>query len=80
MKVQVFDSRGTISRALAEIEAEGGPGLDIPSLAEEAGVSTEWLHQLNAGQLDCINLEDLERICRVLGRSPNDITGYEADA
>ena len=80
MRVQVFDSRETISRALAEIEAEGGPGLDISSLAEEAGVSIEWLHRLNAGQLDCINLDDLERICRVLGRSPNDITGYEADA
>ncbi len=75
----ILNSRGTINRALAQLLAEGGPDLDIPSLAEQAGVSAEWLHQLDQGQLDSANLGDLERVCRILGRSPNDVLGYEAD-
>jgi DNA-binding Xre family transcriptional regulator len=75
----VLNSCGTISKALAEIRAEGGPDLDIPALAEEAGVPVEWLYQLNRGRPSSINLEDLDRVCRILGRSPNDILGYEAD-
>lgn len=75
----VLNTRGAISRALAQLRAEGGPDLDLPALAEEAGVSAEWLYQLEQGQLDRANLDDLERLCRILGRSPNDILGYEAD-
>jgi DNA-binding Xre family transcriptional regulator len=75
----VLNLRGTISKALAELQAEGGPDLDIPTLAEEVEVSVEWLCQLDQARLGPINLEDLERLCRILGRSPNDILGYEAD-
>ncbi len=75
----ILNTRGTINRALAQLLAEGGPDLDIPALAEQAGVSVEWLHQLNQGQLGSANLGDLERVCYILGRSPNDVLGYEAD-
>lgn len=75
----VCNPHGTISKALAELRAEGGPDLDIPALAEQAGVPVEWLYQSDQGQPGPINLEELERLCRVLGRSPNDLLGYEAD-
>jgi DNA-binding Xre family transcriptional regulator len=69
----------TISEALAAISAEGGPHLDIPALAEQAEVSVVRLHQLDQGHLDAIDLSDLDRLCQILGRSPNDLLGYEAD-
>ncbi len=75
----ILNTRGTINRALAQLLAEGGPDLDLPALAEQAGVPVEWLHQLDQGQIDSANLGDLERVCRILGRSPNDVLGYEAD-
>ncbi len=75
----IFNTRGTISKALAQLRAEGGPGLDIPALAKEAGVPVEWLYQLEQGQPGRADMNDLERLCRILGRSPNDILGYEAD-
>ncbi len=75
----VLQLQGTISRALADLEAEGGPRLDIPALAEEVEVPTGRLYQLDRGQLDFLHLAELERLCRILGRSPNDILGYEAD-
>ncbi len=75
----VFSPRGAISKALTEIRADGGPDLDMATLAAEAGVSLEWIRQLDEGQLSPIGLEHLERLCRVLGRSPNDLLGYEAD-
>lgn len=76
---EILNPRGVISKALSELRAEGGPDLDIVTLAEQAGVPVEWLYHLEQGQLSPINLENLERICRILGRSPNDILGYEAD-
>jgi len=69
----------TISEALAAIRAEGGPDLDVPTLAEQVEVSVARLHQLDAGQLEAIDLLELERLCRILGRSPNDLLGYESD-
>jgi DNA-binding Xre family transcriptional regulator len=75
----ILNTRGAISKALAQLLAEGGPDLDLPALAEQAGVPVEWLHQLDQGRLDEANLVDLERVCRILGRSPNDVLGYEAD-
>ena len=76
---KVLESRGTIGRVLAQIQADGGPDLDIPALAQEAGVSIEWLYGVDRGQLGFVHLGELERICRILGRSPNDILGYETD-
>jgi DNA-binding Xre family transcriptional regulator len=75
----VFNPRSSISKALAELRAGGGPDLDIPALAEQAKVSVEWLFQLDEGTLGPINLEELERLCCILGRSPNDLLGYETD-
>jgi DNA-binding Xre family transcriptional regulator len=75
----ILDPRGMIDKALAQLLAEGGPDLDIPALAEQAGVPVEWLYQLDQGQLDRANLGNLDRVCRILGRSPNDVLGYEAD-
>jgi len=75
----VLKPRSTISKALTELRAEGGPELDIPTLAEQAGVPAEWLYQLDQGQLSPIGLQNLEYLCRILGRSPNDLLGYEAD-
>jgi DNA-binding Xre family transcriptional regulator len=69
----------TISEALAAISAEGGPDLDIPALAEQAEVSVARLHQLDQGYLDAIDFPALGRLCHILGRSPNDLLGYEAD-
>jgi DNA-binding Xre family transcriptional regulator len=75
----VFEANGTVSRALAELQVEGGPALDLPALAWQAGVPEEWLDQLDHGQLSSIGLQHLERLCRILGRSPNDLLGYEVD-
>lgn len=75
----ILNPRGTISKALVELQAADGPDLDVPALAEEVGVPVEFLYQLDRGQLSPIDLEHLERLCRILGRSPNDILGYEAD-
>jgi DNA-binding Xre family transcriptional regulator len=75
----VLNPHGTISMALAELRVEGGPDLGIPALAEQADVSIERLYRLDAGQLGPIALDELERLCRILGRSPNDLLGYEAD-
>ncbi len=75
----VFSPRGAISKALDAIRAGGGPDLDMPTLAAEAGVLLEWIQQLDEGNLSPIGLEHLERLCRILGRSPNDLLGYEAD-
>jgi DNA-binding Xre family transcriptional regulator len=69
----------TISGALAAISAGGGPQLDIPALAEQAEVSVARLSQLDQGYLDAIDLPELDRLCQILGRSPNDLLGYEAD-
>jgi DNA-binding Xre family transcriptional regulator len=79
MVSRIFDPRGTIDRVLSQIQAEGGPDLDLSALAQEAGVSIEWLYDLDQGQLGLVHLGELERICRILGRSPNDLLGYEAD-
>ena len=76
----VLNPRGTIGKALAELRVTGGPDLDIPTLAREAKIAVEWLYQLDQGRLGPISLEELERLCRILGRSPNDILGYEPDA
>lgn len=75
----VLDPRGTITGALTELKAKDGPELDILALAEQVEVPVEWLHQLDRGQLGVVNLAELERLCRILGRSPNDLLGYEAD-
>jgi DNA-binding Xre family transcriptional regulator len=75
----VLNPRRTISKALAELRAEGGPDLDIPALAEQTGVPAEWLYQLDQARPGPVDLEDLERLCCILGRSPNDLLGYEAD-
>ena len=75
----VLKPRSTISKALTELRAEGGPELSIPALAEQAGIPVEWLYQLDQGRLSPIGLEHLECLCRILGRSPNDLLGYEAD-
>jgi DNA-binding Xre family transcriptional regulator len=75
----VFSPRGAISTALDAIRADGGPDLDMPTLAAETRVSLQWIRQLDEGQLSPIGLQQLERLCRVLGRSPNDLLGYEAD-
>jgi DNA-binding Xre family transcriptional regulator len=75
----VLDPRGVISKALAELTVEGGPDLDIQALAEQAAVSVEWLYELDGGQLGPVDLAELERLCRILGRSPNGLLGYEAD-
>jgi DNA-binding Xre family transcriptional regulator len=78
-KVLVLRPEGTISRALEQTRAEGGPDLDIPALAEQAGVSAEWLYRLDMGRLAQVDLIELESVCRILGRSPNDLLGYEPD-
>ena len=75
----VLNPRRTVTRALAELAAEGGPELDFPMLAEQARVPLEWLRRFDDGQLGPTNLAVLERLCRTLGRSPNDLLGYEAD-
>jgi len=75
----VLHLQGTISKALAELRAEGGPDLDISALANQAEVPVGWLDQLDRGQLDVIDLGGLERLCRILGRTPNDLLGYEPD-
>ncbi len=75
----VLNPKETISKALAELRAEGGPDLTIPRLAQEAQVSAEWLYQLERGDMDTMRLADLERLCRILGRTPNDMLGYEPD-
>jgi DNA-binding Xre family transcriptional regulator len=75
----IFNSGGKISTALAQIQTQGGPDLDISVLAQEAEVPVEWLYQLDQGQLAPIKLDKLERLCRILGRSPNDLLGYETD-
>jgi DNA-binding Xre family transcriptional regulator len=77
--MSVLQPRGTISKALREIHAEGGPGLDYASLADQAGVPEGWLRQLDRGGLNASVLQHLERLCWILGRSPNDLLGYEAD-
>jgi DNA-binding Xre family transcriptional regulator len=76
----VFKPNRAVSKALADLRTEGGPELDLPTLADQAGVRVEWLDQLDQGQLSPIGLQHLERLCRILGRSPNDLLGYEADA
>jgi DNA-binding Xre family transcriptional regulator len=75
----VFHTHGRISRALAEIEADGGPDLDLDRLAAEAQVSVDLLCQMEGGRLGPVHLAELERLCQVLGRSPNDLLGYEPD-
>ena len=75
----VLNPRGTISRVLAELQANGGPELGISGLAGQVEVSSEWLHRLDQGQLGAADLANLERLCRILGRSPNDLLGYESD-
>ncbi len=75
----ILNTRGTISKALAELQAEGGPNLDLHRLAEQAGVSVGSLSRLDQGCVDAVDLEELERLCHILGRSPNDLLGYEAD-
>jgi DNA-binding Xre family transcriptional regulator len=75
----ILNPHGTISRALAEIRADGGPDLDLCGLSEEAKVPRERLVQLDTGRLSALDLAELERLCRILGRSPNDLLGYEPD-
>lgn len=75
----VLKPRGTITKALTELKADGGPDLDISALAEQTGVPTEWLYELDQGRLSPLGLKNLERLCRILGRSPNDLLGYEPD-
>jgi DNA-binding Xre family transcriptional regulator len=75
----VLKPRRTISKALSQLLEEGGPDLDLTALAEQAGVPLRWLEQLDQGQLSPMALQHLERLCRILGRSPNDLLGYEAD-
>ena len=75
----VLNPNGAISKALTELQAEGGPGLDICALATQARVPVDWLRQLDEGQLGPVSLAELERLCRILGRSPNDLLGYEPD-
>ena len=77
--IMVLNPDGTISRALAELRAEGGPDLDICALATQVRVPVEWIYRLDKGQIGPINLAELERLCRILGRSPNDLLGYEPD-
>jgi DNA-binding Xre family transcriptional regulator len=75
----VLNPRGTISKALGELKAAGGPELDIPALADQAEVPKDWLYRFERGQTDALNLMALEQLCCILGRSPNDLLGYEAD-
>lgn len=75
----VLHPKGAISKALAELRAAGGPDLDIPALANEVEVPVERLCWLDQGQLDVVDLDELERLCRILGRTPNDLLGYEPD-
>lgn len=77
--VVVLEPQGSISRALKQTRVAGGPDLDIPDLAEQADVTVEWLYKLDAGRLSQVDLAALEKVCRILGRSPNDILGYEPD-
>jgi DNA-binding Xre family transcriptional regulator len=77
--VVVLKPRRTISDALAAVRSEGGPDLDIAALAEQAKVRVECLYRLDEGRLCTIDLQELDRLCRILGRSPNDLLGYEAD-
>jgi DNA-binding Xre family transcriptional regulator len=77
--VEILDTRGKISQALAQIRTQGGPDLDIPALAAEARVPAEWLWQLDQGEPIQIEILDLARLCCVLGHSPNDLLGYEPD-
>ncbi len=74
-----LETRGAVSRALDQIDRQGGPDLDIPALAEEAELSAEWLYRLDWGALEVVELGHLARLCCILGRSPNDILGYEVD-
>ena len=74
-----LNPRGTISRALAELRVQGGPDLEISDLAYQVEVSADRLQRLNRGQLGAVDLPDLDRLCRILGRSPNDLLGYEPD-
>jgi DNA-binding Xre family transcriptional regulator len=74
-----LNPRGTISKALGELKAEGGPDLDIPALADQVEVPTDWLYRFERGQIDALDLTALEQLCCILGRSPNDLLGYEAD-
>ena len=74
-----LNPRGTISKALGELNAEGGPDLDIPALADQVEVPADWLYQFEHGQIDVLDLMALDQLCCILGRSPNDLLGYEAD-
>jgi DNA-binding Xre family transcriptional regulator len=78
-RVSVLDPQGSIKRALVEIGARGGPELDIEDLAEEAQVPADILVRLDQGRPVQVGVEELERLCRILGRSPNDLLGYESD-
>ena len=75
----ILYSHRTISRALTELRSEGGPELDLQALAEQAQIPVERICQLDMGQPGLINIAELERLCCILGRSPNDLLGYEPD-
>jgi DNA-binding Xre family transcriptional regulator len=75
----LLDPRGAISHALEEILALGGPEMDLMALAEETRVPVQRLQWFDAGCLGAVDIDQLERLCRILGRSPNDLLGYEAD-
>jgi len=77
--MNLLEPSGAVSRALTQISVQGGPDLDIPALAEEAELSAEWVYRLDWGDLEVVELSHLARLCCILGRSPNDILGYEAD-
>jgi DNA-binding Xre family transcriptional regulator len=78
-KQVVLDPQGAISRALEEILALGGPELNLMALAEETKVPVQRLQRFDTGCLGAVDIDQLERLCRILGRSPNDLLGYEAD-
>ncbi|GIK37368.1 MAG: helix-turn-helix domain-containing protein [Anaerolineae bacterium] len=76
----MINPRGTISQALANLKAKEGVSLSIRALAEQLDLSKDLLYRLDNGQVQRVDLLDIDRICLALKITPNDLLGFKSDS
>lgn len=75
----MINTRGTISRALADLKREKGVELSIEELARRVEISKDMLYRLDFGETRRIDLDLLDRICVALKKSPDYILGFSLE-
>jgi DNA-binding Xre family transcriptional regulator len=70
---------GRITVLLGKQQAATGVRLSPRGLAQQAGVSKDFIYRLDAGQARHIDLEALARLCEALHCDLQDILTWEPD-